>query len=79
MIYYALSNMDLAVSRDKKKVRRFAKSNLRFAGRDLQLGCCSRQVFRNKESFQEEFGECLIYDIDQGLVFRPNFSLVRSL
>lgn len=79
MIYYAMSNMDVAVSRNKKKVRRFAMTNLRFAGRDLQLGCCNRQTFLNKESFQEEFGASMIYDIDQGLLFRPDFSLVRSL
>lgn len=77
MIYYAMSNLDIAVSANKKKVRKFAK-NLRFAGLDLQFGCCNRQTFGSPEKFKAEFGNCNIYDVDQKLVFQPGFSVVRS-
>jgi hypothetical protein len=78
MIYYALSNMDVAISKDKKKVRRYAKRSLRFSGVDLQMGAVPIQVFNNPERFQKEFGICLIHDVDQDVIFRPDFSLVRS-
>lgn len=77
--YFAVSNLDVAISKDKKKVRRFAKRNLRFAGSKLQLGCCNTRVFSTPSSYREEFGICLIYDIDQALVFRPDFSIAHRL
>lgn len=77
-IYFAASNFDIAISRDKRKVRKFARRNLRFAGVDLQIGACTKQNFRNAESFREEFGHSLIHDLDQKLVFRPDFSVART-
>lgn len=77
-MYFAVSNFDVAISINKRKLRKFAKKSLRFAGLDLQLGYCNRQVFSNPESFKQEFGSCIIYDLDQRLVFRPDFSVVRS-
>ena len=77
-IYFAASNFDVAISRDKRKVRKFARRNLRFAGVDLQLGCCNRQVFADPEVFRQRFGPALIYDVDQRLAFRPDFSFART-
>jgi len=78
MIYYALSNMDVAISKDKKKVKKYAKRCMRFSGLDLELGVVPVQVFNSQEKFRKEFGNCLIHDVDQDLIFRPDFSLVRS-
>lgn len=77
-IYFAASNFDVAIGSNKRAVRRFAKSNLRFVGLDLQLGCCNHQTFATAANFKAEFGASVIYDIDQRLVFRPDFSVVRS-
>ncbi len=77
MLYYALSNLDVAISRDKKKVKRYAK-RMRFSGLELQTGVVPFQVFNNPENFRLEFGECLIHDVDQGVLFRPDFTLIRS-
>ena len=78
-IYFAASNLDVAISTSKRKVRKFAKNNLRFAGVDLQIGVCSRQVLASQEAFQNEFGASMIYDVDQRMVFRPDFSVARTL
>lgn len=77
-MYFAASNLDVAVSRDKRKLRRFAKRNLRFAGTDLRLGVINFQTFQTPTGYQAEFGASLLYDLDQRLVFRPDFSVVRS-
>lgn len=78
VMYFALSGFDVAISKDKKALRKFARNNLRFAGLDLKLGFCRFQTFTNPASFKAEFGSSIIYDLDQRLVFRPDFSVVRS-
>lgn len=78
MLYYALSNLDVAISKDKKKVKKYAKRCMRFAGLELQTGVVPVQVFNSPEKFRKEFGHCLIHDVDQDVIFRPDFSLVRS-
>lgn len=77
-MYFALSGFDVAISKDKKALRRFAKNNLRFVGLDLRLGFCNVQTFGSPEKFKAEFGNCNIYDVDQRLIFQPDFSVVRS-
>lgn len=77
-IYFAASNFDVAISRDKRKVRKFARRNLRFAGLDMKIGVCSRQALASEEAFQNEFGASMIYDVDQRMVFRPDFSVART-
>jgi hypothetical protein len=77
-IYFAASNFDVAISRDKRKVRKFARRNLRFAGLDMKIGVCNRQALASEEAFQNEFGASMIYDVDQRMVFRPDFSVART-
>lgn len=77
-IYFAASNFDVAISCDKSKVRRFAKRSLRFAGVDLQIGVYNKQLL-NPEAYKAEFGPCSLYDLDQRLVFRPDFSVARTM
>jgi hypothetical protein len=77
-MYFAASNFDVAISRNKKALRKFARRNLRFAGLDLRLGFCNVQTFRSADSFRAEFGSSVIHDVDQRLVFTPDFSVVRS-
>ena len=78
-IYYAVSNFDVAISRNKSKVRRFAKQGLRFAGLDLRLGVCNKQHLASPEAYRAEFGPCSLHDLDQKLVFRPDFSVARTM
>lgn len=76
-MYFAASNLDVVISRSKKKVRKFAKS-LRFSGTDLRLGVINFQTFQTPTGYQAEFGASLLYDLDQRLIFRPDFSVVRG-
>lgn len=78
-MYFAASNFDVAISHSKKKVRRFAKRNLRFAGVDLQIGVVTLQAFANPAAYRAEFGRSLLYDLDQRVVFRPDFSVARTM
>lgn len=77
-MYFAASNFDVAISHSKKKVRRFAK-RLRFAGLDLQIGVVSLQHLANPAAYKAEFGPCSLYDLDQRLVFRSDFSVARTM
>jgi hypothetical protein len=78
-IYFAAaSNFCVGISRNKRKVRKFAKNILHVTGRDLQLGCCNRQTFDDVESFEQQFGASVIYDLDQRIVFRSDFSVART-
>lgn len=78
-MYFAASNLDVAISRDKSKVRRFAKRGLRFAGLDLQLGVCNKQYLANPEAYRAEFGRATLHDLDQKVVFRSDFSVARTM
>lgn len=78
-IYFAQANLDVAFSRNKRKVRRFAKRHLPFGDLGLRVGACTWQVFASKENFIEEFGYSTIYDLDQRLVFRSDLSVARVL
>ena len=55
-IYFASSNFDVAVSSNKRKLRRFAQRNLRFAGVDLRLGVITRQTLDDPKKFIKKFG-----------------------
>lgn len=78
-IYFAQANLDVAFSRNKRKVRRFAKRHLRFGDLHVRVGTCTWQVFASKDRYIDEFGYSMIYDLDQRLVFRPDFSVARRL
>lgn len=78
-MYFAASNFDVAISRSKRKVRKFAKGFLRFAGTDLQVGVCTSQTLATAEAYRAEFGHSNLYDLDQRLMFRPDFSTVKAL
>jgi hypothetical protein len=78
-MYFAASNFDVAISRDKRKVRKFAKGFFRFAGVDLQVGVCTSQMLASSQAYKAQFGHCNLYDLDQRLMFRPDFSTVKAL
>lgn len=73
MIYFAVANFDVVLSKDKKKVKKFAKRS-RFAGK-VEFGVCNRQTFLTPENFKKQFGNCLIFDLDQKVKFRADFSV----
>jgi hypothetical protein len=73
IMYYAIANLDVFFSRSKKKVRRWAKT----ARYNASFGFIPRQVFASPEAYSREFGCSLIHDLDQGIVFRPDFSIAR--
>ena len=78
-IYFAASNLDVAISHSKKKVRKFSKQGLRFAGLDLEIGVCNRQYLANPEAYREQFGRATLHDLDQRVVFRSDFSVARTM
>jgi len=78
-IYFAQANLDVAFSRNKRKVRRFAKRHLPFGDLHVRVGTCTWQVFASKDNFIDQFGYSMIYDLDQRLVFRPDLSVVRTM
>lgn len=80
-IYFAHGNFDVAISRSKRRVRRFAKYNLQFGAGPAQtkFGCCNRQTFDTPTNFKAQFGPSVIYDLDQKIVYRNDFSIVRCL
>jgi hypothetical protein len=71
-MYFSIAGWDVAISRSKKKVRRWGRNNIHPA----QYGFVPRQVFASSDNFQREFGSCCIRDIDQGVSFRPDFSVI---
>lgn len=70
--YYVQANFDVCISTNKRKVRRFAKRRLRF-GRQASVGVATRQMLATPAAFQEAFGPCVIYDLDQRVKFYPDF------
>lgn len=74
-IFYGVSNFDVVASRDKKKVRRFAK-RLRFAGDGVTYGCVPIQTFGSVGRYQGTFGPCVLYDLDQRLKFSAELTLL---
>ena len=77
-MYYAIANLDIYMSRDKKKLRKAAKK-ARFAVQNY--GWIHSQAFANPQNWNEEFGRySMLYDLDQGLLFNPdNFTVVRDI
>jgi len=76
-MYYAICNLDVFISKDKKRVKKISK-RARF---DVEeYGWIPVQVFSSPNSFRKEFGHSLIHDLDQGVIFHPeDFSVIRSI
>lgn len=70
-IYFACSNFDVAVSTNKKKLRKFAKRNLRFAGVDLKIGVITRQTLDDPRKFIEMFGSSILHVAGMRLLPTP--------
>lgn len=79
--YSANRMLQVAISRDKKKLRRYVSRNPQFTGKGLVLGVCNRNAFSSPEAYWEKFGRlfgpCSIYDVDQRLVFASDFSVIE--
>jgi hypothetical protein len=75
-MYYAVCNLDAFFSRDKRKVRKWVKRARFFGMCKVSFGFVPRQAFSSPEKYKKEFGLCHIYDIDQRLNFRHDFSVV---
>lgn len=71
-MYFAMAGWDVAISRSKKKVRRWGRNHPYPA----QYGFVPRQIFASSDNYRKEFGLCAIRDLDQGLSFRSDFSLI---
>jgi hypothetical protein len=78
-VFYATTGFTVAISYNKKRLRRFVRRSPRFLGR-IEFGFINRNIFQSSSSsrFREEFGQSIILDLDQGLIFRSDFSLVSS-
>jgi len=76
-MYYAICNLDVFISKDKKRVKKISK-RARYGVEEY--GWVPVQCFYSPKSFQEEFGNSLIYDLDQGVIFHPkDFRVIRSI
>jgi len=73
-MYYAIAGLDVFFSRSKRKVRRWAKTARYNA---TSFGFIPKQVFLSPGAYRREFGCGLIHDVDQRIVFRPDFSIAR--
>jgi hypothetical protein len=77
-MFYATTGFTVAISYNKKRLRRFVRRSPRFLGGRIEFGFCNRNIFNRSSRFQEQFGPSIVLDLDQRLVFRPDFSLVSS-
>ena len=77
-MYYAICNLDAFFSKDKKKVRRWVKKARFFGMCEVEFGYIPSQVFSSSEEYGKWFGLCHIFDIDQRVHFRRDFSVVGT-
>ena len=70
MIYFALCDWQVAMSTKKKKVKKFNKGK-----KNVAYGCVNTQTFLTQDSFKKVFGNCIILDLDQKLIFGSDFQI----
>jgi hypothetical protein len=68
---YAICNFDVAISFDKKRLRKWAKRQ-RFSNLAQFGHFNSVKDLKSPKAFQEAFGPATLHEVDQGLIWRAS-------